>query len=178
MALTGAVNNQIRSNRPEQNRVIRQRLAPVTNARPARDILEAIKEFGDPAVRRQYCYLRCNPKSPQDRGGHQSQEHIRSGAGLPALLGFLLQAGASGRRVYRLAPVEGGQAAAELAVETRPLRGARCVMLFQEPERFANNLARQVIAPGLNLGADEFLKLGGKRNVHRFMTSTLLLLLP
>ena len=64
---------------------------------------------------------------------------------LPALGGFALQPCAGGG-VNVFAAVEGGETAAQLLVEVGQLGGARGVVFLQEPESFADDFTRGIVA--------------------------------
>jgi hypothetical protein len=62
---------------------------------------------------------------------------------------------------------EGSRTAPDLPVEFPQLRGSCLVVFFEKPESFADDLAGRVVAAGLDLGADKFLELRGKRDVGK-----------
>jgi hypothetical protein len=49
------------------------------------------------------------------------------------------------------------------------------IMFFQQPERLPDYFAGGVVAARFHLGAHEFLKLGGKRDVHGYAPFSLTL---
>ena len=57
-----------------------------------------------------------------------------------------MQPGAGHDRADGLAAIQGGEAAAELAVEFGQSGGAGGIVFFQEPERFAHDFTRRVVA--------------------------------
>jgi hypothetical protein len=69
---------------------------------------------------------------------------------------------ASGCGINALAAVERLQPAIQFLIEVRKLGGSGVVVLFQKPERLADDLTGGIIPAGLNLGADELFQFGGQ----------------
>ncbi|SPE42756.1 hypothetical protein SBA3_670034 [Candidatus Sulfopaludibacter sp. SbA3] len=85
--------------------------------------------------------------------------------------GLALQSGAGLGGFHRFAAIEGSKTAAEFLIKFGNLSGASPIVLFEKPKSLPDYLARRVVAPGLNLGADEFFKLGRERDVHNWWCS-------
>jgi hypothetical protein len=65
-----------------------------------------------------------------------------------------------------LAPVEGSDAAVELRLELGELGRSDALVLLEESEGLANDLAGGGIAPGLYLLGDKCFQLPSERDVH------------
>ena len=171
-AALGPINNDVSIDRPEQHRIPGEIFALMAHAWGLPESFESVEEFAYPAV-----------------GGVD----VVPGDVFPDIIQVKVSIGAKDvvahapdfRRASdlrrSLARASAGSMCwprssasrrrAEFMVELRKLASPRLVVFLQEPERFADNLARGVVAARFHLGANELLQFGCEGNIHVYQYS-------